>query len=302
MTTKNPMPNSGVVIKRTPNNTTIQLGDAYITCNIPDRLKATNQIVVGDCVNWNDAQYITNVLPRRNSFSRRRVGNTFDEQIIAANVDQVIIVLAAAKPRISWNLLDRYLVSAEFSDIPPLVCITKMDLVDGSPEAEEIVLIAEEYQTLGYDVILTSTTKDQGIAELRSYLSGRLSVLVGKSGVGKSSLINALSPEFALRTQDVSKATNKGRHTTTSSQIFPLSQAGFIMDTPGVREFGLWDVTEHDLIMCFPEMRAFQHTCKFKDCSHDDEPGCAIRKAVMQGEISPYRYQSYLKLKGEIYA
>lgn len=293
-------PKCGVVMKRTQWNTTIQSGSEYITCNIPNKLKATNKLVVGDYVCWNESQSITDVLPRRNTFSRRRVGKTVDEQLIATNVDYVIIVMAAIKPRISWNLLDLYLVSAELSNIPPLVCITKMDLVEDSPQGEEIKAIADEYRAIGYDVILTSIFNDQNVMKLKATLQGQLSALVGKSGVGKSSLINVFEPELDLHTQAVSKATGKGRHTTTASQIFPLSQGGFVIDTPGVREFGLWDVAESELTMCFPEMRPYMYQCKFTDCAHINEPDCAIRQATIQGEISPYRYQSYLKLRGEI--
>jgi ribosome biogenesis GTPase len=222
------------------------------------------------------------------------------EQVIAANVDQVVPVFAAANPRLTWNLLDRYLVSAESAQIPAVVCITKMDLVDGKPEAEEIETMAAQYRAIGYGVILTSVVSGKGMEEIQALLRGRLSVLVGKSGVGKSSLLNAIEPGLGLRVQETSQATGKGRHTTTYLEMFPLHFGGAIIDTPGIREFGLWDVERDDLALFYPEMRTLVGTCKFgRSCRHDEEPGCAIRHAVNSGQISPYRYQSYLKLRAQ---
>jgi ribosome biogenesis GTPase len=222
------------------------------------------------------------------------------EQVIVANVDQIIPVFAAANPRPAWHLLDRYLVSAESAEIPALVCLTKMDLVEGGPQAEEIEAVAAEYRAIGYEVVLTSTVTGRGLDDLNARLLGRLSALIGKSGVGKTSLLNAVEPGLGLRVQAVSRATGKGRHTTSTSEIVTLASGGAIVDTPGLREFGLWDVAENDLAWFFPEMRPFVGRCKFRlDCCHDEEPGCAIRKAVMEGQISPYRYQSYLKLRAQ---
>jgi ribosome biogenesis GTPase len=244
------------------------------------------------------------VLPRRNWLSRRgavpKPSAYGHEQIIVANVDQVIPVFAAAHPRPAWHLLDRYLVSAESAGIPALICLTKLDLVEDGPQAEEIEAVASEYRAIGYTVVLTSTVTGRGLDDLRFRLHGRLSALVGKSGVGKTSLLYALEPGLGLRVQAISKATGKGRHTTSTSELFALTSGGGIVDTPGIREFGLWDVAETDLALLFPEMRPFVGRCKFRlDCRHDEEPGCAIRKAVVDGQISPYRYQSYLKLRME---
>jgi ribosome biogenesis GTPase len=222
------------------------------------------------------------------------------EQIIVTNVDQVIPVFAAAHPRPAWHLLDRYLVSAESAEIPALICLTKMDLVEGRQEAEEIEAVAAEYRAIGYEVVLTSTVTGRGLDDLKARLLGRLSALVGKSGAGKTSLLNAVEPGLGRRVQAVSEATGKGRHTTSSSEIVSLASGGAVVDTPGIREFGLWNVIEDDLAWFFPEMRPWVGRCKFRmDCTHDEEPGCAIRKAVVEGQISPYRYQSYLKLRAE---
>lgn len=303
----NPTSNSGVVVRKALNMYLIRSGNECIHCALSNRLKKetnTDLIAVGDLVAWNEAAQITQVLPRRNQLSRRSAvpmpGARAHEQVIVANVDQVIPVFAAANPRPAWNLLDRYLVSAEAAEIPALVCLTKMDLVEGTPQAEEIETVATEYRAIGYEVVLTSTVSGRGLDDFRAGLHGRLSALVGKSGVGKTSLLNAIEPGLGLRVQAVSNVTGKGRHTTSASEIFDLETGGAIIDTPGIREFGLWNVAEDDLALFFPEMRAFVGRCKFRlDCRHDEEPGCAIRKAVVDGQISPYRYQSYLKLRVE---
>jgi ribosome biogenesis GTPase len=178
--------------------------------------------------------------------------------------------------------------------------LTKLDLVEGKPESAEILAVAAEYRAIGYDVILTSAETGLGLDDLRAALAGRLSVFVGKSGVGKSSLLNALEPGLGLKVQQTSQLTGKGRHTTTHLEMFPLAAGGAIIDTPGIREFGLWEVETDDLALFFPEMRPLVGACKFGlDCGHDQEPGCAIRRAVNAGQISPYRYLSYMKLKSE---
>ncbi len=302
-----PTTNQGIVVRKTLNSYLIGFGEAHVECTLSTRLKKdpnADPVVVGDVVVWNEAAQITGVLPRRNRLSRRGAvptpGAYAREQVIAANVDQVVPVFAAANPRPAWTLLDRTLVSAESADIPALVILTKLDLVEGRPEAEEIEAVAAEYRAIGYAVVLTSTVTGRGLDELNARLAGRLSALVGKSGTGKTSLLNALDPGLGARVQALSKATGKGRHTTTTSEIFALPSGGSLVDTPGIREFGLWDVDEDDLAWFFPEMRPYLGRCRFGlDCRHDEEPGCAIRKAVMDGRISPYRYQSYLKMRVE---
>lgn len=301
----NTAPNKGVVIRKTLNSYHIWSGDECVECTLSSRLKKqanANTVVVGDIVIWDATAQIIEVQPRHNQLSRRSAvpmpSAHAHEQMIVANVDQIIPVLAAANPRPAWHLLDRYLVSAEAAEIPALVCVTKMDLVADSPLAEEIESVAAEYRAIGYEVVLTSTLTGRGLDDLKARLHGRLSAFVGKSGVGKTSLLNAVEPGLGQRVQAVSKGTGKGRHTTSASELFMLALGGAIVDTPGIREFGLWDVNEDDLAGFFPEMRPFLGHCKFRlDCRHDEEPGCAVRKAVVNGQISPYRYQSYLKLR-----
>lgn len=299
------VPNIGMVISKITNAYIIQTNTDRLQCTLATRLKKevnSDPVTVGDHVLWNEANQITDVLPRRNRLARRASqaahGGYAREQVIAANLDWVIPVFAAANPRPAWNLLDRYLVSAESSDIPALACITKMDLVDGTLEAKEIETVAAEYRAIGYEVILTSTVTKRGLDELKAALNGRVSAFVGKSGVGKTSLLNALLPGLQERVQATSKATGKGKHTTSHAEMFSLGEGGYLMDTPGVREFGLWEVEQDDLALYFPEMRPLVGSCKFGlGCGHDQEPGCSIRKAVVAGQISPYRYQSYLKLR-----
>jgi ribosome biogenesis GTPase len=314
-------PYMGTVIKKLTNAYHVQsdLPDAgERICTLSQRLKRASEgdpITIGDRVCWNEAAQITSVLPRRNRVSRRSAvpmpSAHAHEHIIAANVDQVVAVIAAAHPRLSWRLLDRYLVSAESAHIPALICLTKIDLVEGAasdtpegaPLGAEITAVAAEYAALGYGMILSSTLTGQGIAELKAALHGRVSVLIGKSGAGKTSLLNAIQPGLGLRVQATNERTGKGRHTTTHLEMFCFEpdSGSAIIDTPGMREFGLWDVDGADLASCFPEMRPLLGMCRFGlSCLHNEEPGCTIRRAVMDGRISPYRYQSYLKLRAEL--
>lgn len=249
---------------------------------------------------------ITQVLPRRNRLVRRDPypGVHKFEQIMVANVDYLIPIFAAASPAPKWGLLDRYLTSAESSDIPVLVVITKLDLVRG-PSGQlghDLSVSIQDYRRIGYPVLLTSSVTGEGLEELRQALKGRLSAFVGKSGVGKTALLNALEPGLGLRIGAVGTGkVGKGRHTTTAAEMVNTSFDADIVDTPGVREFGLCSLDGDDLALFFPEMRPLVGKCKFGlDCRHAEEPGCAIRKAVMAGTISPYRYQSYLRLKEEL--
>lgn len=260
-------------------------------------------VAIGDEVHFVDAGdgsgMIVEVLPRRNKLTRPAPvpGARVFEQVIVANADQVIPVFSVASPAPKWGLLDRYLVSTEAAGLPALICITKLDLAGSGDELYKTVA---DYRRIGYPVLLVSALTGEGLDEFRDALQGRVSVLLGKSGVGKTSLLNAIQPGLGLRVREVSRI-EKGRHTTTHLEMFPLDFGGAVVDTPGMREFGLWDIYADELAMHFPEMRSLVGQCKFRlDCRHDEEPGCAIRKAVMAGEISPQRYKSYLKLVEEL--
>ena len=275
-------------------------------------IEHVDPIAVGDQVEFahtsDNAGQIVAVMPRRNRLARRTAVPMPDahpfEQVIAANLDQIVPVFAAAKPTPKWNLLDRYLVSAESLDLPALICLTKLDLAQAKDgvTASELSSTVEAYRQIGYQVILTSAVTGAGLNELKAALQGHVSVLVGKSGVGKTSLLNALQPGLGLKVANVNQTTGKGRHTTSHIEMFSLEGGGAIIDTPGVREFGLWDMEVVDLAFFFPEMRPFVGRCRFGiGCRHEEEPGCAIRKAVVSGLVSPRRYQSYLHLKTEGY-
>jgi ribosome biogenesis GTPase len=270
-----------------------------------EEIKIIDPVAVGDLVQFVDtgsgAGLITEVLPRKSKLVRRSAvpmpGAHPFEQIIVANVDQVVPVFSAAQPPPKWNLLDRYLTSAESLDLPSLICITKMDL---AAQDDRLQAELDLYRQIGYQVQLTSVVTGEGLAELRDALQGRISVFVGKSGVGKTSLLNAMQPGLGLRVNAVNQVTGKGKHTTSNLEMFPLDNGGSVVDTPGMREFGLWEIDDSDLALCFPEMRPFVGRCKFGlDCSHDSEPGCAIRRAVAEGKIAPRRYATFQRLRQE---
>jgi ribosome biogenesis GTPase len=262
-------------------------------------------VAIGDQVRYTEAGdgrgVITEVLPRTSKLSRPAAvpGHHAFEQVIVANADLVLPVFAVADPTPKWGLLDRYLVSAESSQLPALIVITKMDKAWKNKELDSDL---DAYRLAGYPIQMVSANTDEGIEGLKSLLQGKTSVLVGKSGVGKTSLLNAIQPGLGLRVKEVSQGElGKGRHTTTHLEMFQLDFGGTIVDTPGIREFGLWEVAGEELAYLFPEMADFVGQCKFGlSCQHDREPGCAIRKAVMSGEISPHRYKSYMNLRSEL--
>jgi ribosome biogenesis GTPase / thiamine phosphate phosphatase len=273
-------------------------------------LDKVDPVAVGDMVRFVDAcdgsGLITEVLPRRNRLARRDPypGVQHFEQVIVANVDYIVPVFAAANPTPKWGMLDRYLASVESLELSALIVITKLDLVrpsDGALDGATRQAV-DEYRRIGYPVLLTSSVTGEGLDELRQALKDRLSAFVGKSGVGKTALLNAIEPGLGLRVGEVGKGqVGKGKHTTSHVEMFTTAFGADIVDTPGMRAFGLPDMNADNLALFFPEMRLLVGQCKFGlDCLHDAEPGCAIRKAVMAGRISPLRYQSYLRLKEEV--
>ena len=267
--------------------------------------KQMDPIAVGDRVRFthvlDGGGMILEVLPRRNYLARASAkpmpGAHAFEQVISANLDQVVPVFAAANPTPRWHLLDRILVTAESYELPSQIVITKSDLVLGGPEEEELHETAERYRRIGYPVLLTSSVTGEGLETLHKALNGQTSALVGKSGVGKTSLLNRLEPGLGLRVKAVNATTGKGRHTTSHLEMFPLADGGAIVDTPGVREFGIVGLEPEDLAFFFPEIAPLIGRCRFgMSCQHDEEPGCAVKAAVMDGSVSPYRYKSYLQL------
>jgi ribosome biogenesis GTPase len=237
--------------------------------------------------------YIEEVLPRRSALGRGRYGKT--TQITLANLDQVVIVLATHDPDFNAHRLDRFLVLAEASELPALIVLNKSDLASRREIKERFKPILAGYESLGYATALLSSETDYGILKVRRLLKNKISAVVGSSGVGKSSLINAVQPGLRLWVGDVMEI-GKGRHTTTDVTLHPLDFGGYIADTPGIKTVSLIEQQDVYLPMCFPEMRARRHDCKFSNCTHRHEPGCAIQAAVAAGEIAPARYESYLKM------
>ncbi len=259
-----------------------------------DPLAVGDRVVLRDLGDGTGA--ITEILPRCNSLVRRAAGPRPMEQTIVSNVDQMMAVFAAAQPDPNWNLLDRYLAESEYTEIPPLVVITKVDLIDAGALDEDL----DVYRRIGYRILLTSALSGVGLEELKEALADRTSVLIGKSGVGKSALLNALEPGLGLRVGTISETSGKGRHTTTHLERFDLAFGGNVIDTPGMREFGLTDAIDADPAWLFPEMRPYLGKCRFgASCAHLHEPGCLIKEAVKQNEIAERRYESYLRLRGD---
>ena len=238
---------------------------------------------------------ICEVVERRSVLSRRDPGRTRGERTIAANVDQVIVVFALREPEPHVAMLDRFLVIAESNSLAARVVVNKVDLA-GDEEARSLF---GTYESIGYPLHITSARTGHGLEILREQLHGRTSAITGPSGVGKSSLMNALYPGLALRVGEISASVNKGRHTTVGAFLHPLPDGGFVVDTPGLREIGLWGVPSRGLDGCFPEMRALKDECRFADCSHLSEPDCAVREALERTAISRSRYESYRKLLEE---
>ncbi len=265
-------------------------------------IEVVDPIAIGDEVAFvpaeEDSGMIKEVLPRRNVLARkivdpkRRGKGKSLEQVIAANVDQVVPVFAAAVPKPRWHLLDRYLVTAEASEISALICVTKMDLADEDRIQEEVSV----YEKIGYRVMKTSSKTGDGVGAFAEAISGTTSVFLGKSGVGKTSLLNALQPGLGLLVKEVSGSTGKGRHATSHLEMFPLDDGGGVVDTPGMKVFPVF-ADDEDLAWYFPEMRPHLGQCRFgADCSHSHEPGCAVKEAVEDGLIDRRRYESLLKM------
>lgn len=237
------------------------------------------------------------IAPRRSTFSRRAAGpkGAWREQVLAANIDQVFVVFAAARPEPHLRVVDRFLVIAEANKLPAHLIVNKIDLV-GEATARQTFGV---YERVGYPVRYCSATQRIGLEGLPAELAGRTTLLAGPSGVGKSSLINALVPGLNLRTAPISEALNKGRHTTVVGQLLPLPWGGFVADTPGLREVAPWNIPPEDLDVCFPEFRPHLGRCRFSDCLHAREQGCAVRAAVERGDVDGERYESYLRLLEE---
>lgn len=265
-----------------------------------DELARPRKLAVGDRVRIEEEQRghswtIAAILPRRSRIARRQPGGRWGERVIVANVDQLVVVFAAASPEPNERMIDRFLVIAEANEVPARLVINKVDLSDEPSLRERFAT----YETIGYPVHYSSVGRGQGLDDLSAALAGRTSALAGPSGVGKSSLINALFG-VSLRVGEVSSAVKKGRHTTVGALLTPIADNGFVVDTPGLREIGLWGLPARELQHEFPEFRPFVGDCRFADCTHLVEPGCAVREAAERGGIASGRMESYALLYAEL--
>lgn len=281
----------------------VQTETSLVECRLRGRLKRDRQAsdiaVIGDRVEISmvDPTHgaIEAVLPRRSKLARRGAGarGAHKEDVLVANLDQVLLTFACAAPAFAPRMLDRYLVICEHSGLEAVVVATKIDLVDTATAHA----LFQVYEHIGYPVLYVSNTNGVGLEAVRAQIAGRISVVTGKSGVGKSSLLNALQPELGLATAEVSAALSKGRHTTTVAELIALPEGGYLADTPGIREIGLWQVPAEDLAWCYRELRPFLDDCFFAGCTHIHEPDCAVRAAVRSGAVTPERYDSYVRLR-----
>ena len=282
---------------------TVLTDEGELTAKLRGRLKKerlpTDIAVIGDVVEVEPTEdgegVIVSVDERRSRLSRRQPGprGKWKEDVIVANADQALVVFACAKPEPELRMLDRFLVVCEHDGVEAAVVANKIDLAGGEEGARRIFGV---YERVGYDVHYVAAKQDVGVAALRERLRGKLSVVVGPSGAGKSTLLNAVKPGLQLRTGEVSGTLDKGRHTTVVAELLPVDGGGFVADTPGLRELGLWEIPPEELPWCFPEFRELIGTCRFDDCSHVHEPDCAIRDALERGQIDAGRYESYVRL------
>ena len=264
-------------------------------------LKVTNPIAVGDRVSFDvedeaeNTAIITDIAPRDNYIIRQSVHKTAHGHILAANLDQAVLLATLTLPRTSLGFIDRFLVTAEAFRIPTTVVFNKTDILndEGLTYLQEIT---DLYNHIGYQCLSTSATEGVGVDAFRQLLDHKVTLLSGHSGVGKSTLVNAIAPDLNLRTNEVSTFANKGVHTTTFAEMFELAPNTFIIDTPGIKELGLIDTAKEEISHYFPEMRERLNQCRFHNCLHLNEPGCAIKDAVAEGEIAESRYMSYLSM------
>ena len=300
---------TGLVVKSTGSWYSVRIEDSeVIECRLKGKIrlddrKTTNPVAVGDIVDLerdkDGSNQISRIHPRKNYIIRKSINLSKQAHIIASNIDQAILVATIVAPRTSLGFIDRFLVTAEAYQIPAKIIFNKKDILD-----EEMLILQEEvvqlYRHIGYDCYEVSAFDTHDIESLKSLLKDKTSLISGHSGVGKSTLVNAIEPNLELKTGDISSAHLKGTHTTTFAELFPLSFGGNIIDSPGIKELGLVEMKKEEVAHYFPEMALKMNDCKFNTCIHVNEPGCAIIKGTEQGDISPERYQSYLGiLNGE---
>ena len=296
----------GLVLKSTGSWYEVLADGVRYQCRIRGKLRlkgvrSTNPVVVGDWVKFEaDEQggYVISAIEPRHNYIIRRASNLSKEShIIAANIDQALLVVTLFSPETALEFVDRFLVTCEAYKVPVTILLAKIDLARQHPEAvEEFYSI---YEKAGYKIVEVSATEGEGIETVRELLRGKTTLLSGNSGVGKSTLVAAVEQGLDIKTGEISQSHHKGKHTTTFSTMYPLAEGGYIIDTPGIKGFGLIDIDDAELAHYFPEMMRYLPDCRFYNCSHTHEPGCAVVEAVKSGEIAYPRYESYLKIMDE---
>ncbi len=279
-----------------------------VDCKIKGRfrikgIRATNPVAVGDVVDFHLSVsgdgVITRIHERKNYIIRKATNLSKATHIIASNLDQAIVIVSLVMPRTSTGFIDRFLVTAEAYHIPVFIIFNKYDLYDEKVKGQ-LDYYVDVYQGAGYNCLVTSVPDRLHLEDFREILHNRKSLLVGHSGVGKSALINAIDPKLNLKEGQISEYHEKGKHTTTFAEMLELGFGGYIIDTPGIKEFGLVEFEKEELGQRFPEMRQRMHNCRFNDCLHVDEPGCAVLSALEKGEIAEFRYLNYLNMLGNL--
>ena len=293
----------GIVIRATGSWYEVLNGSEKINCRIRGKLRlkgvrSTNPVVGGygvRCLSDQNGEWVIyDIVPRRNYIIRRASNLSKESHIIAANIDRAMIVVTLIEPVTALEFVDRFLITCEAYKVPATILLAKIDLLAESPEA--VAQFHEIYESAGYEVIDISATEGIGIERVKSMLDGKVTLISGNSGVGKSTLVGKIDPTLDIRTGEISESFHKGKHTTTFSTMYPIGQGGYIIDTPGIKGFGLIEIDDKELWHYFPEMIATAGECRFYNCTHTHEPGCAVVEAVKEGRISYSRYESYLKI------